>query len=101
MPIYKQVADGLRASIVDGTYPAGAQLPSIASLQKQYGVRGLNTIRQAQQLLVDEGLIRTQQGVGAFVVSSAVPEPEDLMSSLVRIRGELDALIDKLRRGGA
>jgi DNA-binding GntR family transcriptional regulator len=27
----------------------------------------LNTIRQAQQLLVDDGMVETRQGVGSFV----------------------------------
>ena len=33
-----------------------------------YRVPGLNTIRRAQQLLVDDGLVETRQGVGSFVL---------------------------------
>ena len=38
---------------------------------------GLNTIRQAQQLLVDDGLVETRQGVGAFVLRND-PRPAPL-----------------------
>ena len=44
-------------------------------LMEQYDVPSLGTIRAAQQLLVDEGLIETRQGVGAFVTSLAPRRP--------------------------
>jgi len=37
-------------------------------------VPGLNTIRQAQQLRVDDGLVEARQGVGAFVLRND-PQP--------------------------
>lgn len=52
----------------------GDRLPAIADLQKQYDVPGLNTVRAAQQKLVDEGLLRSEQGRGVFVV--AIPDSE-------------------------
>lgn len=65
-PVYKQIADLLRAAIVGGELPAGRQLPSEQELVDAHGVaRG--TIRQAVMLLRSEGLIEVQHGRGSFV----------------------------------
>ncbi|WP_112273650.1 GntR family transcriptional regulator [Lentzea terrae] len=42
---------------------------SINQLQDEYDVPSLNTIRRAQQMLVEEGYLRTEQGRGAFVIA--------------------------------
>jgi DNA-binding GntR family transcriptional regulator len=60
-----------------------SQLPTISDLMEHYGVPGLNTIRQAQQLLVEDGLVETRQGVGAFVLRlEPVPRPVDVLAEL-------------------
>lgn len=89
MAQYHDLADALRARIVSGEFPLGGRLPSIGKIQDQYGVRSLGTVRAAQQLLVEEGLIDTRQGVGAFVVGT-----ESL--TRVDVSGELAALRDRL-----
>lgn len=66
---YGEIADALRARIADGRYPVGTKLPGITQLMTEFHVKGLNTVRQAQQLLVGEGLLRTEQGVGAWVIA--------------------------------
>lgn len=67
--LHSSVAEILRERIASGHYPVGNKLPSIAVLQDEFSIKGLNTIRQAQQTLVDEGLLRTEQGVGAWVIA--------------------------------
>ena len=57
---YGAIADALRARIADGTYPVGTKLPSITELMREFDVPGLNTVRDAQQVLVLEGLLRTE-----------------------------------------
>jgi len=65
-PVFKQIADRLRAAIVSGELTAGARLPSEQELMDAHGVaRG--TIRQAVNLLRGEGLVRTEHGRGTFV----------------------------------
>jgi GntR family transcriptional regulator len=65
-PVFKQIADQLRASIIGGALPAGERLPSEQELIDQHRVaRG--TIRQAINLLRSEGLVRTEHGRGTFV----------------------------------
>ncbi len=44
-------------SIAAGEFAPGDRLPPITALMEQYP--GLNTIRRAQQLLVDDGLVET------------------------------------------
>jgi len=68
VPLYRQLAEGLRASIVSGELREGESLPSERELLDNYGLaRG--TIRQALGLLKGEGLIETRRGQGAFVAS--------------------------------
>jgi GntR family transcriptional regulator len=65
-PVFKQIADRLRAAIEDGELEPGARLPSEQELIEVHGVaRG--TIRQAVNLLRSEGLVRTEHGRGTFV----------------------------------
>lgn len=65
-PVFKQIADQLRAAIQSGDLEPGQQLPSEQELIETHGVaRG--TIRQAMNLLRSEGLVRTEHGRGSFV----------------------------------
>jgi GntR family transcriptional regulator len=65
-PAYLQIADRLRAAIVDGQLGPGAKLPSERALMGTYGAaRG--TVRQAIATLRAEGLIDIEHGRGAFV----------------------------------
>ena len=95
---YGAIADALRARIADGTYPIGTKLPSITELMREFDVPGLNTVRDAQQVLVREGLLRTEQGVGALVLAQHSPTTEmaDVLERLRVARSELDRAIDYL-----
>jgi DNA-binding LacI/PurR family transcriptional regulator len=65
----------LRAGIADGTFVAGAQIPTEHALVEQFGVsRG--TVRHAMSTLVHEGLLERVRGRGTFVRSiAALPLP--------------------------
>ena len=89
---YRAIADTLRTRINSGAYSAGTKLPAIAELMREFDVPGLNTIRDAQQLLVREGLIRTEQGVGAWVISRTSPTA-DQTQALREARAQLDQAI--------
>jgi DNA-binding GntR family transcriptional regulator len=95
---YGAIADALRTRIADGTYPVGTKLPSITDLMREFDVPGLNTVRDAQQVLVREGLLRTEQGVGAWVLAQRSPTTEiaDVLERLRTARTELDRAIDYL-----
>lgn len=61
---YKQVAAQLREQIKRGEITA--QLPSITDLTAQAGL-AVGTVRRAIDILVNEGLVQTVPGRGAFV----------------------------------
>jgi DNA-binding GntR family transcriptional regulator len=85
---YREIADDLRQRLAAGEWPVGSYMPGITALQLQYDVPGLNTIRQAQSLLQQEGLIEARQGRGTFVI--ALPEQDD--------RAELRQLVVELQQ---
>jgi len=69
---------------------------------REFDVPGLNTVRDAQQVLVREGLLRTEQGVGAFVTARQSPTAghAQLLEGLRSARAELDRAIAYLEAQG-
>lgn len=65
-PVWKSIADALRADLSEGRYRAGDKLPTEAALADRFGVNR-HTVRHAIGHLVEEGLVRTRRGAGAFV----------------------------------
>jgi len=61
------VADSLRSEIAGGTLPVGARLPTEPELANIYQV-GINTVRRAVALLVEEGIVDRRQGSGTYVL---------------------------------
>lgn len=99
---YRAIADTLRTRIEAGSYPVGTKLPAIAELMREFEVPGLNTIRDAQQILVREGLIRTEQGVGAWVIAATSPTAShaQALQALRAARTQLDQAIAYLETQG-
>lgn len=67
MTLSGQTAHALRASIASGDYPAGGRLPTEFELSDRFGV-SRSTVRAAIKELSVLGLVRTEHGVGTFVV---------------------------------
>jgi GntR family transcriptional regulator len=66
VPVYQQLAAILREQIFSGKLRPNRPIPSLTSLQQEYGVaRG--TAVKAVQLLEDEGLVHSVRGRGMFV----------------------------------
>jgi DNA-binding transcriptional MocR family regulator len=92
MARYHEIADDLRRRIQEGEWEIGAKLPGISALQDEYKVeKSLGTIRSAQQLLVADGMLRTEQGVGAFVTAT---EPVRVVTDLAETLAEAGKLIN-------
>ena len=72
VPPYRQIADDLRRQIEDGTIPPGRRIPSMVELEQRYEV-ARDTLRKATQVLKDEGLVHTVQGMGIYVVDRSEP----------------------------
>jgi DNA-binding GntR family transcriptional regulator len=102
MARWREISADLRQRILAGEFPIGSALPTINELQAHYSVPSLNTIRQAQSPLVDEGLLERRPGVGVYV-SSTTPRPAgraDLLAELHAARAALDRAIALLERIG-
>jgi DNA-binding transcriptional regulator YhcF (GntR family) len=99
VPIYTQVADQMRSRIRTGEWPLGYQLPGLQLLAGQYPC-SWGTIRNAQQVLVEEGLLSPiRVGMPTTVVSqpSGLSTPE-VLARLLDIRRSLDETIGALQR---
>jgi DNA-binding GntR family transcriptional regulator len=66
LPQYRQLYEDLRKQITDGIYKNGDLLPSENALCSQYGFTR-QTVRQALDALLYEGMIRKHQGKGSIV----------------------------------
>ncbi len=66
VPVYRQVADDIRARIDSGEYPAGDALPSETVLMTEYDI-SRPTLRDAIKLLRGEGRLIVEHGRGMFV----------------------------------
>ncbi len=66
LPQYRQLYEDLRKQITDGIYKNGDLLPSENALCSQYGTTR-QTVRQALDALLHEGMIRKHQGKGSIV----------------------------------
>lgn len=64
---YKQVADALRADILDGVYQKRMLLPTEQLLCQRFNV-SRQTVRQALSVLASEGMIERRQGSGSHIL---------------------------------
>src|SRR5256714_14626918 len=82
-PIYRQVADEIKALIARGALSEGMALPPVRQVADDLGVN-LNTIAAAYRELQKEGLVKVRHGSGAVVSSrrSAQQSDADLRQSL-------------------
>lgn len=83
VPLYRQIADGVRALIARGLLAEGDALPSVRKLGEMLGVN-LNTVAKAYRVLADEEVVVLRHGAPARVA----PPP----------RGEGPAPLDDLSR---
>ena len=66
MPIYSQLVDKIKLSIVSGQLPPGEKLSTVRDLAAEAGVNP-NTMQRAFQELEREGLVFSQRSSGRFV----------------------------------
>ena len=71
VPLHAQVEELLRKMIEDTEYKNGKFLPNEVDLSKQLGI-SRNTLRQATNKLVYEGLLIRKKGVGTIVADKSV-----------------------------
>lgn len=108
VPVYRQIADEIRALVARGELGDGAGLPSVRQLGAQVGVN-LNTVARAYRTLADEGLVELRQGASARVRipdapfrAPMAPDDERRLDDLISrwvLAGADRARIEELIRG--
>ncbi|MBT3078459.1 MULTISPECIES: GntR family transcriptional regulator [Streptomyces] len=86
LPLWYQVSQSLRASILGRPQDASLRLPTEEQLATHYGVSVL-TMRQALKELETEGLISRHRRRGTFI------EPRARRATPVRLLGSVDAIV--------
>ncbi|MBR0651580.1 phosphonate metabolism transcriptional regulator PhnF [Roseomonas terrae] len=84
--LWRQIAAAIEGEIAQGAKAAGERLPTEAALTARFGVNR-HTVRRALEDLEARGLIRVEQGRGAFVAEDVVDYrlgPRTRFSELVR-----------------
>jgi len=71
LAIWKRIEESLVRDVAAGRYKTGERLPSEGDLARRFGVNR-HTVRRAVAGLVQRGLVRVEQGRGAFLVGSAI-----------------------------
>ncbi|MCS0496501.1 GntR family transcriptional regulator [Ancylobacter sp. MQZ15Z-1] len=101
-PLYIQAAGQMRLKIERGIWAPGSQLPVIEDLQAELDLSRA-TVREALEMLEEEGLIERYRGRGTFV-RAALPERrshdlpttwDGLLASLRNIKPKLVAPMDR------
>jgi GntR family transcriptional regulator len=90
VPLYIQVASALRRRIETGQWRQGQQISTLEALEQEFEVARV-TVRQAVELLQDEGLVRRHQGRGTFVADKL----ED--KHWLKLETTWDSLIESIR----
>jgi GntR family transcriptional regulator len=90
VPLYIQVAEALRHRINNGHWRPGQQISTLDVLEQEFEVARI-TVRQAVDLLQNDGLLRSEQGRGTFVAEK-LPDTRWL-----RLETSWDALITSIR----
>jgi GntR family transcriptional regulator len=86
VPLFEQLAAGIRSQVVAGSITAGERLPAARELADSLEVN-VHTVLHAYQLLRDEGFLDLRRGRGA-VVTSRAHDYAQLMSDIDRVVAE-------------
>ena len=74
VPAYRQIANALRALLVEGVFPVGDPLPTVRRLAVDLGVHH-NTVAEAYRVLSEEGWLELRRRHGAIVRDRSRPRP--------------------------
>ncbi len=70
IPIYLQVAQLIRESVIRGDLVEGEPIPSVRKFSVEQGLNP-QTVLNASQLLVKDGILEKRRGLGLFVTAGA------------------------------
>ena len=84
-PIYEQMENQIRQSILSGELEANYMMPSIRKMAKELNV-GIITVKRAYDDLCNEGLLVSIQGRGVFVASIDADKAKEVRRGQLRER---------------
>lgn len=84
-PIYEQMENQIRQSILSGELEANYMMPSIRRMAKELNV-GIITVKRAYDDLCNEGLLVSIQGRGVFVASIDADKEKEIRRGQLRER---------------
>src|SRR6516162_6661589 len=93
VPVYEQIANGLRAELVSGKFSPGDKLPTVRTLAVDFGVHH-DTVAEAYRQLANEGWLELKRHQGQSSVNVIGPQPDR-----IRWSGLLGRYKNWLRRG--
>lgn len=67
-PRWRQVHEIIKARIVTGEYQPGERIPSLIALVEEFEIANV-TAQKVMRALRQDGLIRTEPGMGSFVTT--------------------------------
>jgi GntR family transcriptional regulator len=97
VPIFQQIADGIRGAVASGIYRAGDLIPSVRAQALALLVNP-NTVQRAYEQLEKEGLISSKKGVGMVVSDDSLAAARNGVHQSVR--GSMSQAIASARRAG-
>lgn len=83
-PIYAQLMDEIKRAIARGRWAPGDKIPSVREMAVRLRINP-NTVARAYDLLVSEGVLRVQKGIGLFVQAPPSPRGRQLRERLERL----------------
>ena len=91
--ISRQIAEQLRAAIIDGKLKIGERLPTEDELAQRYGV-SRPSVREALKRLAAQNLVRARRGPsgGNFVIKPSYSELAESLSGAATLLVGMDAL---------
>ena len=101
-PLYLQLRELIRGKIEGGEYPPGTAIPSVGTLAETYGIHRLS-VRSAISALIGEGLLKSVQGKGIFVVGDKLERDLETVGGFrqnMQAKPESRVLVKALRPAG-
>ena len=71
VPVYLQIAHGIKRSIALGSLREGEQLPSVREVAEMLTVNP-NTVAKAYRMLERDEVVNTRKGIGTFVTDGSL-----------------------------
>ena len=95
--VYRQIADEVRRAVAVGILKPGEGLPAARELAGQLKLNP-NTVQHAYRTLVQEGVVETRRGLGAFIAAAPRRDSRQNPAVLARQIAE-QALREAFRHG--